>query len=75
MLHAGDLTRGAGALVRMGSTPEAAAAIDGLNNLNIGSTAPLLVRYDLPTADCIVWYLVKCTACWQCEARRAGVHG
>lgn len=44
MLHNGDMTRGAGALVRMGSVQQATAAIDSLNNVSNGLGLPLLVR-------------------------------
>ena len=44
VLHAGDTARGAGALVRMGSVSEAAAAIERLNGNSMGGSAPLLVR-------------------------------
>ena len=44
VLHNGDMTRGAGALVRMGSIQQATAAIEGLNNVGNGTGLPLLVR-------------------------------
>lgn len=44
MLHNGDMTRGAGALVRMSTIQQAAAAIDSLNNVSNGVGLPLLVR-------------------------------
>ena len=45
VLHNGDMTRGAGALVRMSSMQQASAAIDSLNNVQNGTGLPLLVRY------------------------------
>lgn len=45
VLHNGDMTRGAGALVRMSSMHQASAAIEGLNNVQNGTGLPLLVRY------------------------------
>ena len=45
VLHNGDMTRGAGALVRMSSMQQASAAIDGLNNIKNDMGLPLLVRY------------------------------
>lgn len=50
VLHNGDMTRGAGALVRMSSMQQASAAIDGLNNVQNGTGLPLLVRYVITTA-------------------------
>lgn len=44
VLHNGDMTRGAGALVRMSTLQQASAAIDGLNNVGNGTGLPLLVR-------------------------------
>ncbi|KAL3133214.1 hypothetical protein ABBQ38_007101 [Trebouxia sp. C0009 RCD-2024] len=45
VLHNGDMTRGAGALVRMSSMHQASAAIEGLNNVQNGTGLPLLVRF------------------------------
>lgn len=50
VLHNGDMTRGAGALVRMSSMQQASAAIEGLNNVQNGTGLPLLVRYVTITA-------------------------
>ena len=46
MLHNGDMTRGAGALVRMTTIQQATAAIDALNHVSNGVGLPLLVRYE-----------------------------
>ena len=46
MLHNGDMTRGAGALVRMTTVQQATAAIDALNHVSNGVGLPLLVRYE-----------------------------
>ncbi|KAL0025180.1 hypothetical protein WJX77_005036 [Trebouxia sp. C0004] len=45
VLHNGDMTRGAGALVRMSTLQQASAAIDALNNVSNGTGLPLLVRF------------------------------
>lgn len=45
VLHNGDMTRGAGALVRMSTLQQATAAIEGLNNVGNGTGLPLLVRF------------------------------
>lgn len=48
VLHNGDMTRGAGALVRMSTLQQASAAIEALNNVSNGTGLPLLVRYNHP---------------------------
>ena len=69
MLHNGDMTRGAGALVRMGSVQQATAAIDSLNNVSNGLGLPLLVRSAYTAAE-PAWHLPSCTKPWKaCPAR------
>ncbi len=52
VLHNGDMTRGAGALVRMSTVQQASAAIEALNNVSNGTGLPLLVRYNHPLHPC-----------------------
>lgn len=52
VLHNGDMTRGAGALVRMSTLQQASAAIEALNNVSNGTGLPLLVRYNHPLHHC-----------------------
>ena len=52
VLHNGDMTRGAGALVRMSTLQQASAAIEALNNVSNGTGLPLLVRYSHPLHPC-----------------------
>ncbi len=58
VLHNGDMTRGAGALVRMSTLQQASAAIEALNNVSNGTGLPLLVRYNHPLHHCH-----PCTLC------------
>lgn len=62
MLHNGDMTRGAGALVRMSTVQQATAAIDSLNNVSNGVGLPLLVRCFPPPAAALAAATAAATA-------------
>lgn len=77
MLHNGDMTRGAGALVRMSTIQQASVTIEALNNVGNGLGLPLLVRCEqitmqantLPVADLRSLTMSLCSCC--CKQRHA----